>query len=233
MSDWSVTTRRKYEAWDIKGYSMLSVTGESMQDMKNKIDESNERAVALGYKAEQRLIVEVETRREMDGDRFVSEVISRRAVEIYPPVLVSTKKAWVYDDGGRSKYFKAEHVGDCATRAIAIGTGMDYKEVYDAINRLAKQEKTSMRKQGISNARNGVYKETFKAYMLSLGWKWHPTMEIGQGCKVHLKADELPSGTIIISLSKHYTCMIDGVIHDTYDCSRDGTRCVYGYFSKG
>jgi len=22
-----------------------------------------------------------------------------------------------------------------------------------------------------------------------------------------------------------------GVIHDTHDCSRDGTRCVYGYFS--
>jgi|SRR5262245_25045412 len=25
--------------------------------------------------------------------------------------------------------------------------------------------------------------------------------------------------------------VIDGVIHDTHDCSRDGTRCVYGYFS--
>jgi hypothetical protein len=26
--------------------------------------------------------------------------------------------------------------------------------------------------------------------------------------------------------------VIDGVIHDTYDPSRDGKRCVYGYFTK-
>jgi len=24
--------------------------------------------------------------------------------------------------------------------------------------------------------------------------------------------------------------VIDGVLHDTHDCSRDGTRCVYGYW---
>jgi hypothetical protein len=24
--------------------------------------------------------------------------------------------------------------------------------------------------------------------------------------------------------------VIDGVIHDTHDCSRNGTRCVYGYY---
>jgi len=26
--------------------------------------------------------------------------------------------------------------------------------------------------------------------------------------------------------------VIDGVINDTYDCSREGTRCVYGYWEK-
>jgi hypothetical protein len=26
---------------------------------------------------------------------------------------------------------------------------------------------------------------------------------------------------------------VDGIINDTYDCSREGTRCVYGYFTKG
>jgi hypothetical protein len=26
--------------------------------------------------------------------------------------------------------------------------------------------------------------------------------------------------------------VIDGVIHDTHDCSRGGTRCVYGYWRK-
>ena len=58
-------------------------------------------------------------------------------------------------------------------------------------------------------------------------------MKIGQGCKVHLDADELPTGTIICSVSRHLVTVVDGIINDTYDCSREGTRCVYGYFTKG
>ena len=45
---------------------------------------------------------------------------------------------FVYSDGGRSKYFKANNVGDCVTRAICNATGKDYKEVYDALNDMAK-----------------------------------------------------------------------------------------------
>ena len=138
---------------------------------------------------------------------------------------------WVYDDGGRSQYFKAEKVGDCVTRSIAIATGKDYKEVYDAINRLAKAERTGKRKKGKSSARDGVYTSTAKKYIeQELGWVWVPKMKIGSGCTCHVREDELPSGNLILSLSKHYTAVKDGVIHDTYDCSREGTRCVYGYW---
>ena len=55
-------------------------------------------------------------------------------------------------------------------------------------------------------------------------------MAIGQACKVHLSSDELPSGRLVVSVSKHVTAVIDGVIHDTHDPGRDGTRCVYGYW---
>ena len=55
-------------------------------------------------------------------------------------------------------------------------------------------------------------------------------MSIGSGCKVHLRADELPSGRLIVSLANHVVAVIDGVLHDTHDSSRDGTRCVYGYW---
>ena len=140
---------------------------------------------------------------------------------------------FVYSDGGRSKYFSAENVGDCVCRAIANATGKDYKEVYDGINELAKKERTGKRKRGVSNARNGVYKYTWKKYIEEvLGWEWVPCMQIGSGCQVHLKSDELPSGNLIINLSKHHTCVKDGVLYDTYDCSRDGTRCVYGYWKE-
>ena len=56
-------------------------------------------------------------------------------------------------------------------------------------------------------------------------------MGIGTGWKVHLKMNELPLGTIIVSVSKHLVTVIDGVIQDTYDPSCNETRCVYGYWS--
>lgn len=137
---------------------------------------------------------------------------------------------FVFSDGGRSKYFKAENVGDCVCRASCNATGMDYKEVYDGLNREAKKER---RTRGRSSARDGMYKASRKRYIESLGWVWHPTMQVGGGCKVHLREDELPGGTLIVSVSKHLTCVKDGVLYDTYDCSRDGTRCVYGYYTRG
>ncbi len=59
-----------------------------------------------------------------------------------------------------------------------------------------------------------------------------PTMAIGSGCKVHLRDGELPRGRLIVNASKYTVAVIDGVIHDTHDCSRDGTRCVYGCWRK-
>lgn len=139
---------------------------------------------------------------------------------------------FIYNDGGRSNYFKGT-AGDCVTRAIANATGLDYKKVYDDLNELAKSERSSKRKRGKSSARNGVYKATLKKYIEKvLGWTWHPTMQIGQGCKVHLSTNELPAGTLIVSVSKHLTCVKDGVLYDTYDCTRKGNRCVYGYWTK-
>ena len=37
-------------------------------------------------------------------------------------------------------------------------------------------------------------------------------------------------GRLVVSLSRHWTAVIDGVIFDTHDPSRRGTRCVYGYW---
>jgi len=138
-----------------------------------------------------------------------------------------------YDDGGRELSGYKGKTGDCVTRAIAIATGKSYQEVYNAINQIAEFEKPSKRRRGKSNARTGVHKPTYRTYLDSLGFKWVPTMFIGQGCKVHLKEKELPVGRLIVAVSKHLVAVIDGVIHDTHDCSRGETRCVYGYFRTG
>ena len=139
---------------------------------------------------------------------------------------------FVKDDGGREQAGYKGTTRDCVCRAIAIASGRPYQEVYDTLNGLAKKERPrSKRKCGKrSSARTGVFKATYHDYILSLGFRWVPTMQIGQGCKVHLKDGELPMGRIIVSLSRHLAAVIDGVLHDIYDCSRDGKRCVYGYY---
>ena len=151
---------------------------------------------------------------------------------------------WIYNDGGRADAGYKGKAGDCVCRAIAIATGKPYKEVYDDLGVLAKAQKVTARTPSKKvSARDGVYRATYQKYLESLGWKWVPTMRVGQGCTVHLNAKELPQGSIIIRISKHMTAMIDGVIHDTYDPRRtsvffeDGVkriadRCVYGYFMR-
>jgi hypothetical protein len=124
-----------------------------------------------------------------------------------------------YNDGGRSKYFKGS-CGDCAIRAIAIASGLDYLDVYNMVKAEAGK-----------SCRNGTPKKVGRKILARLGFTWVPTMTIGSGCKVHLTANEVPKNCIV-SLSKHLCCIKDGVINDTYDPSRGGNRCVYGYFIK-
>jgi hypothetical protein len=42
---------------------------------------------------------------------------------------------------------------------------------------------------------------------------------------------EVPAGPLLVKVSRHLTAVIDGVLYDTHNCSRDERRCVYGYFS--
>lgn len=135
-------------------------------------------------------------------------------------------------DGGRADAGFRGHTGDCVTRSIAIATDTPYREVYDALNELAKTERKTKRMRRGSSARTGVYRKTYERYLIALGWTWTPTMQIGSGCTTHLTANELPAGRLIVAVSRHITTMIDGVVHDTHDPSRDGRRCVYGYYRQ-
>lgn len=139
---------------------------------------------------------------------------------------------FLYNDGGRAEAGYKGSTGDCVCRAIAIACEMPYQEAYDLINKFGAKERNYKQRTSKSGARTGVWKSTEKKVIRQLGWNWTPTMHIGSGCKVHLKADELPSGRIICQTSKHLVAVVDGVIQDTYDCSRNETRCVYGYWSK-
>ena len=129
---------------------------------------------------------------------------------------------FVFTDGGRAASGYKGKADDCFVRAVAIVTGKPYAEVYGLVNKHCHK----------GSARTGVWSEEAKAVMAELGWRWVPTMRIGQGCSVHLHEDELPKGKIICRVSRHYVAVIDGVLHDNHDSSRGGSRCVYGYWIK-
>lgn len=139
--------------------------------------------------------------------------------------LISKKQngnelAFQYNDGGRSKYYKATNVGDCVCRAITIASGKDYKEIYSLL-----------RKESKESPRSGVRRKFYENVISKLGGKWNACMTIGSGCQTHLRVGEVPmSGRIICRLSHHLVAIVDGVINDTYDCSREADRCVYGYW---
>lgn len=144
---------------------------------------------------------------------------------------------FVYNDGGRKAAGYKGDAGDCVTRAVAIASGLKYQEVYDRLaegNANQRRTKGQTKNANARTARDGIdtTRKWFKDYMIELGFKWTPTMTIGSGCKVHLTPDELPCGVLVCNVSKHQVAVIDGVIHDNHDCSREGKRCVYGYWQK-
>ena len=150
----------------------------------------------------------------------------------------SNLKLKVNDGGRQAAGFKGK-TGDCVVRSIAIATGISYQKIYqdlyDANEKFRIKSRSKLAKSLIKkndSPRTGTHRAVLKKYLKQLGWKWTPTMFIGQGCKIHLKKEELPNDTLIVSCSKHITVVINGVLNDTYDCSRNGTRCVYGYWSQ-
>lgn len=150
-----------------------------------------------------------------------------------------------YNDGGRAAAGYKGDAGDCVCRSICIVTGLPYQQVYETLaNGTVSQRKSKLTGKKAKSAARGINcgRKWFKDYMKALGFTWVPTMAIGTGCKVHLTDGELPMGRLVVAVSKHYTAVIDGVIHDTYSPERnevwtkgDGTsyvnrRCVYGYY---
>lgn len=135
------------------------------------------------------------------------------------------KIPFIFDDGGRSASgkFGRKRVGDCVVRALAIAMRRNYAEVHADLWNLSG-----------SNPDSGVQvrENWFKRYMEDHGFLWTATMCRGSGCRVHLNPSELPSGRIVVRVSKHLVAMVDGVIHDNHDCSRAGMRCVYGYWKN-
>lgn len=146
--------------------------------------------------------------------------------------------AFIYDDGGRSKFFAKrppKSGGDCVTRAITIATGMRYIDVWKDLDYLCMKSPLRMRNGHRHNPDMGIPKAIWEPYLLDLGWKWIPTMSRGTGTYVHVNPSELPlvAAPLILRNSRHLSVMDqNGNEHGIHDCSRNGTRAVYGVYVK-
>jgi Protein of unknown function (DUF2786) len=124
------------------------------------------------------------------------------------------------DDGGRASAGHNGEVNDCVCRSAAIATERPYQEIYDRLETMIQA------KFGPTKRPPGVEARMHHELMESLGWAWVPTR------KVHLREDELPPGRLVVCVSGHAVAVVDGVIHDTGDCSQYGTRPVEDYYKK-
>jgi hypothetical protein len=171
---------------------------------------------------------------EQDADLFneLRAFIERRAVVAVKPK--PTLCRYVYNDGGAGR---TNHGGGCVPRAIAIATGRPYREVYEAlvartyeyVRRWPRSQVAGWIRRGRNSfdPARGSYRSVYGRYLKSLGWHYVST----EDQKVRLRADELPSGRLIVAVHQHLVAVIDGVIHDTYDSGQKGHRPVRGYYT--
>jgi hypothetical protein len=142
---------------------------------------------------------------------------------------------WIYDDGGRKASGFGGEANDCVCRSIAIAAQQDYEKTYEDLKALGLKERITWNRRslGRSHPHTHIWRTTYRKYLDQLGWVFVPTMFIGSGCRVRLAQCNLPeNGRYVIQVSKHLTALVEGQIHDTYDPSREGTRCVYGYWRQ-
>ena len=119
-----------------------------------------------------------------------------------------------YSDGGRKEAGYKGSAGDCAVRSIAIAMNRDYQDVYNDLFDFANK-----------TPRNGVLVSVIDKYLLDyLGFRYM------NADGKRLITEDLPMGIIICSLKKHVVCAKDRIIYDTYDCSKNGQRELYGYY---
>lgn len=117
------------------------------------------------------------------------------------------RNEYIYDDGGRHRYFrmkyKKDRIGDCVVRALTIATGEDYQEVRrelwwtsykngDMPNSKANSEEF-LKKRGF------IKEKKIKGFRLAD----YPVN---------------PKETYVVVLANHLTCLDQGLVRDIWDC---------------
>lgn len=108
-------------------------------------------------------------------------------------------------------------VGDCVKRAITVAAQMDYMEVQRALNRYKKV--TGAKSFNSDYNPHRFVENVLHGRKLSFpAERGKKRMTAGEFSRTHT------SGRYILNMAGHWSCCVDGVIYDTWDCSE---KCVY------
>lgn len=117
---------------------------------------------------------------------------------------------FIWSDGGRAASGFVGSTGDCVTRAIAIGTGTNYRTVYDELGLRAHK-----------SPRTGLPSSVAGEFLAVRGWK---QVKLGS---TRFNPETLPKGILVVDIAKrsgrsgHFTAVIDHVVYDTWNPAED------------
>ena len=119
------------------------------------------------------------------------------------------------------KYFNAHPkgllVGDCVKRAITMAAEMDYMDVQRELNRYKRI--TGARAFNTDYNPHKYVENVLQAKKLSF-----PAVKGQSRMNGRKFCESYPQGRYILNMAGHWSCCVDGVIYDTWDCS---DKCVY------
>lgn len=114
---------------------------------------------------------------------------------------------YIYDDGGRHKYFqmkyKKDRVGDCVIRALTIATKEDYQTVRSEL------WEHSLESGDMPNANS-----TWQEFLKKRGFKKEAKIKgycLGQYPTSH-------NEVYVVQLANHLVCLDEGLVRDIWDC---------------
>ena len=115
------------------------------------------------------------------------------------------------------QYYNANPLGrkvsDCAVRAISLATEQTWDDTYIMLSEYGRQ-------QGITFSEvefiNDFLSERYKRYCPP-----RKTETVGDFVNLNLP------GRWLITMRGHITCVINGILYDTFDCSDNYIWCIY------
>ena len=123
-------------------------------------------------------------------------------------------------ESGRNmyKYYNANPRGlstdDCVKRAISVATGMEYKNVQLELNRYK-------RVTGAESFNSDYNPHRYVEDVLNAKKITVKKMTAGEFCRKY------PKGRYILDMESHWSACVDGIIYDTWDCSKKTVNFAY------